>query len=77
MIGDINLNLNATAILYYDYVLTFGWEVSRFWGRRLTWATFFFYLNRYFTLFAHIPVVMEYFWTTNAPNKPQVSVSFA
>jgi hypothetical protein len=49
-------------------------EVERFWGaKRFTWAILFFYLNRYITLFGHLPVVVEYFWYSTANNKAKVS----
>jgi len=34
----------------------------------------FFYLNRYLALFGHIPMMMEFFWTTSNPNKTEVSI---
>ncbi|KAK0473746.1 hypothetical protein IW261DRAFT_675606 [Armillaria novae-zelandiae] len=76
---DLNVNyyvsLVALSILYYDYALTFGLEVSRFWVHRgFSWAAFFFYLNRYLGIFGHIPVVVENFWTGSPSNKDQMSV---
>jgi hypothetical protein len=63
------------AILLYDYCLTFGAEVERCWvDRRFSWGLGFFYLNRYLALFGHIPVMMEYFWTTSNSNKVEVSI---
>ncbi|KAF8654767.1 hypothetical protein AX16_003422 [Volvariella volvacea WC 439] len=38
--------------------------INRFWSRTFSWATLLFYLNRYGALAAHIPVLMEYFWTS-------------
>jgi len=75
---QIQLNFNyycamiAFTILFYDYLLTFQWEVQRYWGSRLSWSSFYFVFNRYFVMFGHIPVVMEYFWTTNATNKLKI-----
>lgn len=74
---DLNVNyyfsLVALSILYYDYALTFGLEVSRFWVHRgFSWAAFFFYLNRYLGIFGHIPVAVEYFWTGYPSNKAQI-----
>jgi hypothetical protein len=61
-----------TALLFYDYFLTFEWEVSRYWARpNLSWATIFFFLNRYGTLLGNIPVVIQNFWTT--PSTPEKS----
>ena len=62
------------AILLYDYCLTFFADVERCWVvRRLSWGLGFFYLNRYLVLFSHIPIMMEYFWTTSNSNKTEVS----
>ncbi|KAI1783359.1 hypothetical protein LXA43DRAFT_1187057 [Ganoderma leucocontextum] len=55
----------AFAILYYDYTLTFGMEVNRFWKGRLSFASFVFYFNRYLVLFGHMPVLYEFYGTTN------------
>jgi hypothetical protein len=63
------------AVLLYDYCLTFVAEVERCWAvRRLSWGLGFFYLNRYLVLFSHIPLMMEYFWTTSNSNKTEVSI---
>ncbi|KAF9466478.1 hypothetical protein BDZ94DRAFT_1319363 [Collybia nuda] len=57
------INLVAFVILYYDYALTLPDEVERFWATRsLTWASSFFYINRYLTLLGHIPVMVQYYW---------------
>lgn len=62
------------AILIYEYFLTFVYEVQRFWRvGRLNWASGLFYANRYLALFGHIPVMIEYFWSSTNPSKPQVS----
>ncbi|EPQ53547.1 hypothetical protein GLOTRDRAFT_139744 [Gloeophyllum trabeum ATCC 11539] len=55
------LSLIAFAVLYYDYTLTFGIEVDRFWAPRFSWASFLFYLNRYLGIFGHIPVILQLF----------------
>ena len=41
---------------------------------KLNWATGFFYLNRYLTLFGHVPIMMEVFWSTPNPNKVEVRI---
>ncbi|KAJ7305467.1 hypothetical protein DFH08DRAFT_721265, partial [Mycena albidolilacea] len=51
------------ALLFYDYLLTFEWETSRYWGAKITWPVFLFFVNRYATLLGNIPVVIQYFWT--------------
>ncbi|KAJ7646280.1 hypothetical protein DFH06DRAFT_1300641 [Mycena polygramma] len=56
-------------VLVYEYLLTLQREISAFWGLRLTWGSFFFYLNRYATLFGNIPILVQYFSTTTDPDK--------
>ena len=65
-----------TAILYYDYLLTFPLEVGRFWlFHETNWATALFYLNRYLSLVGHIPIAMEYFWTDTFDVKAKVRLN--
>ncbi|CAL1715324.1 unnamed protein product [Somion occarium] len=40
----------ATVLIWYDYFLTLSDEIQYFWGRRLTWATSLFFINRYVVL---------------------------
>lgn len=69
------LALNAVIVmsftlLVYEYCLTLSLEVERFWSsKRLTWSSFLFYLNRYFTLCGHVPLLAEYFLDLKAPSK--------
>jgi hypothetical protein len=64
------------AILLYDYCLTFVAEVENCWVvRRFSWGLGFFYLNRYLVLFGHIPIMLEFFWSTSNPKKTEVSIS--
>ncbi|KAL4073419.1 hypothetical protein J3A83DRAFT_4090363, partial [Scleroderma citrinum] len=54
------------AIFVYDYMLTFGKEIDRFWKKpRLSWAFAFFIINRYLTLLGRIPAFMANFVRTN------------
>ena len=63
------------AILLYDYCLTLIAEVERCWSaRQLNWGLGFFYLNRYLTLFGHVPIMLQFFWSTSNPNKTEVSI---
>ncbi|KAL5514378.1 hypothetical protein ACEPAG_2466 [Sanghuangporus baumii] len=56
------LSLIAFAILYYDYLLTFGDEVRFFWRRRkANSVTILFFLNRYLSILGIIPVVLQSF----------------
>ncbi|GLB38979.1 hypothetical protein LshimejAT787_0601410 [Lyophyllum shimeji] len=70
------LSIIAFTLLLYDYVLTFIAEVERFWSvaKRPTWAIVFFFANRYITLLGHVPVMIEYFWYSTAPDKPLMSI---
>lgn len=50
------------AILYYDYSLTLGAEVDRFWRvGRCSFVNILFVLNRYLALLGAIPVCFEFF----------------
>lgn len=68
-------NLISFSILYYDYLLTLPLEIDRFWFNRqasCSWASFLFFLNRYVSLFGHIPIAMEYLWTGNLDLKEKM-----
>jgi len=55
-------------ILYYDYFLTLPLEIERFWPQRtFSWASFFFYVNRYMALLGQIPIIISFF----SPQAPQ------
>ncbi|KAG6906223.1 hypothetical protein DXG01_015133 [Tephrocybe rancida] len=72
--GDIYINLVSFTILYYDYALTLPAEIDRFWSTRtISWVSGFYYLNRYLTLFGHIPVVVQNYWAFEGPSLVQVS----
>lgn len=72
----LTTTITWAAILLYDYCLTFAAEVERCWSaHRLNWSLGFFYLNRYLTLFGHVPIMIEFFWSTSNPNKTEVSIS--
>ncbi|KAH9857027.1 hypothetical protein C2E23DRAFT_892486, partial [Lenzites betulinus] len=52
----------SITILYFDYSLTVGTEIDRFWGKaRLSAASTLFVLNRYLGLLGIVPVMLEYF----------------
>ncbi|TBU61122.1 hypothetical protein BD310DRAFT_921527 [Dichomitus squalens] len=50
------LHLVGVAILYYDFLLTFGDEYWRIWKNRKTVASGLFFLNRYLPVFADMVV---------------------
>ena len=58
------LMLSPSALLYYDYFLTFDMEVERFWGRPPSLISCGFFLNRYLSILGHIPVTLEFFGTS-------------
>ncbi|KAJ7888322.1 hypothetical protein B0H14DRAFT_2693571 [Mycena olivaceomarginata] len=67
----VNYYLGAISftLLFYDFLLTLDWEISRYWGARISLSKFLFFLNRYGTLLGNIPVVVQRFWTT--PGSPE------
>ncbi|KAJ7036378.1 hypothetical protein C8F04DRAFT_1095375 [Mycena alexandri] len=66
------LILVPLTVLVYEYLLTLEYEASTFWGTRLTWGSFFFYLNRYTSLFGTLPILIQYYSTTTEPRKQPV-----
>ncbi|EIN09106.1 hypothetical protein PUNSTDRAFT_120530 [Punctularia strigosozonata HHB-11173 SS5] len=60
------------AVLYYDYALTLGTEIARYWGRRLTWPSAFFLVNRYLSLLGFVPIVFESYWAPSDQDKCHV-----
>jgi hypothetical protein len=47
-------NAHATsALIYYDYALTFGWEIRYIWGQRFRPSTLLYICTRY-SLFANV-----------------------
>jgi len=76
-LGSTNFNYYVTlvsiTVLVYDFFLTFPLEVERFWFvRRLNWAIFLFYINRYLIILGYVPILIETFWVTNDPAKKQI-----
>ncbi|KAI0651343.1 hypothetical protein C8Q79DRAFT_922130 [Trametes meyenii] len=51
----------AFGILWYDFVLTIPREVERYWKGGRSWASTFYFLNRYTSVISHVPVVVEFF----------------
>ncbi|KAJ2926154.1 hypothetical protein H1R20_g10950, partial [Candolleomyces eurysporus] len=62
----------ASAILYFEYCLTFSREVDWVWYSkpRITWTHVLFYLNRYLPLFGHFVFLLQVLWISqDHPNK--------
>ena len=73
--GIVWISIIGAAVLTYEYFLTLSIEIERFWSaKRLTWAIFFFFFNRYFTLLGHIPLMVEHFLHFIPPSKLTVSL---
>ncbi|KAF5334984.1 hypothetical protein D9611_010037 [Ephemerocybe angulata] len=64
----------SMGMLYYDYFLTFTREVEWIWfgPYKLSWATLFFFANRYLTVLGHIPYMYEFFSFRNDPSRLSV-----
>ncbi|TCD60100.1 hypothetical protein EIP91_010719 [Steccherinum ochraceum] len=63
------LVISALTVLYYDFLLTFGHEVSAFWRgyqQWRSWTFILFVLNRHVALIFHLPVMWEFFATLSA-----------
>lgn len=52
---------DLAAILYYDYILTFGDEIQFVWGRKRSSVTLLFFANRYVSILGNIPVILQTF----------------
>ncbi|KAJ3527987.1 hypothetical protein NMY22_g9578 [Coprinellus aureogranulatus] len=63
--------INFPALLYYDYFLTFTREVEWFWlaSYKFSWASLFFFANRYMSVLGHIPYIYEFFSFRNDPGR--------
>jgi hypothetical protein len=50
-----------TALLYYDYALTFDLELRLFWSQHSfkQWGSILFFLNRYFGVIGHVPFILQ------------------
>lgn len=48
---------SITALLYYDHLLTFPWEIELVWKARFTCVSFLFLLNRYLTLLGYVAFI--------------------
>ncbi|KAH9963066.1 hypothetical protein BJV74DRAFT_871073 [Russula compacta] len=62
------INLSATVMLYYEYMLTLSREIQFLWPphNKLGWFTFSCLLNRYLPLFGHIPIFLPYLITASS-----------
>lgn len=69
---DYYFNLVSLSILLYDYFLTAVAEVESCWVAQLSWGLGFFYLNRYLVVFGHVPIMLEFFWSTSYHNKSEI-----
>lgn len=49
------------ALLFYDYILTFRYEVRFVWGRKFSAATALFLVNRYFIIMLYLVDIVTLF----------------
>jgi len=52
------LHLSAICCLYYDHLLTFDQEIDYLWARPKHQSSYWFFLNRYFSLFGNVAVTV-------------------
>jgi hypothetical protein len=53
----------------------FGYDDTATRYRGFTWPSFFFFSNRYIALFGHIPVILQYFWSTQSGDLDEIKAS--
>jgi len=63
--NDIYLHLIAFTFLCYDHFLTFDTEVRLLWKRPNTRSSYLFFLNRYFSFFGNIGLLLSVFFSTS------------
>jgi hypothetical protein len=63
--NNIYLHLIAITILYYDHFITLEAEISLLWKRPNTLSSYLFFLNRYFSFFGNICVLVSIFVSTS------------
>ena len=51
-------HLTTSALMFFEYFLTFDQEVRLFWGKKLTGAVALFFVNRYTTIIYIIYVML-------------------
>ncbi|KAJ3795989.1 hypothetical protein GGU11DRAFT_790133 [Lentinula aff. detonsa] len=56
------ISIAEFTIVVYDYFLTLGAEIERYWGSRTTFTTTLFYVNRYSIILGLIPQILFDFW---------------
>ncbi|KIK65875.1 hypothetical protein GYMLUDRAFT_950849 [Collybiopsis luxurians FD-317 M1] len=59
--NDVYLHSVAATLLYYDHILTFNSEFNLLWKRPRTVSTYLFFVNRYFSFFGNICIVLSIF----------------
>ena len=67
--------LACVALLYYDWILTLPLEIRRVWASKFTFGTYLFFINRYVSVIAYIPIVLSLFnppWDIQVCSNPPV-----
>ncbi|KIK65870.1 hypothetical protein GYMLUDRAFT_38363 [Collybiopsis luxurians FD-317 M1] len=63
--NDVYLHLVAFTFLYYDHLMTLKDEIRLIWNRPNTLSSYFFFINRYFSFFGNIGVLLSILFTTS------------
>ena len=53
-------HLTTSALIFFEYLLTFDQELRLFWGKKLTGAVALFFINRYTTIIYTIYLMLIY-----------------
>lgn len=53
-----HLNLIIAVLVLYEYVITIRMEMQHVWGKRVSFATWLFYLARYIPIISRIPILL-------------------
>ncbi|KAI0071035.1 hypothetical protein K474DRAFT_1607570, partial [Panus rudis PR-1116 ss-1] len=64
------------AILYYDWLLTLCDEVRLYWQHPFSLTSFFYYLNRYTSLIAHMPIAVEFYLDLSEEVRQSLTLHF-
>ena len=64
------------AIVFYEYAITVGQEIEHIWGRKLSWTTLLFFLNRYLLVTGQIVLLLVQFGWPGLTTKASTSNKF-
>ncbi|KAJ3547393.1 hypothetical protein NM688_g5405 [Phlebia brevispora] len=77
---DEVMSSDLSALIWYDYALTFNGEIQQMWKRKFSWISLLYYANRYSLLInAVIVMLMQFHWSGLTQTKysvPLICVHF-